>query len=324
MQVFDNLESLNNAFPNCVATIGKYDGMHLGHQEILQRLKIVAAELNLPAVVILSEPQPEEFFAGADAPARLFSFADKINFLESAGIDVVFKMTFDQHLSQLSAEDFIHDVLYKGLGAKALIVGDDFRFGKNRQGDFSLLREQGEQFGFSVEAAEGFLKDGVRVSSTLVREKLEAGDCEAANVLLNRPYSLSGEVVPGQQLGRELGYPTANIETNINKLALDGVFAVSVELGSRSFEGVASVGNKPTIKGSHDIAVEVFILDFDAEIYGEKLKVNFLKKIRDQEKFSNLQSLKNTIADDVEKVRQFFSTYNKRESQFSKTALGIG
>ncbi|MDG2090621.1 MAG: bifunctional riboflavin kinase/FAD synthetase [Gammaproteobacteria bacterium] len=310
MKVFDNLKALKTDYRHCALTIGKYDGMHLGHQQILQRLKAVAAELNLPSLVILSEPQPEEFFVGENAPGRLLSFADKLKFLESIGIDIVYKMTFDLGLSQLSAKDFINEVLCQGLGVKALIVGDDFRFGKDRLGDFSLLQEQGDQYGFIVEAAKEYLKDGVRVSSTLLREKLKSGDCEAANVLLNRPYYLSGEVIKGQQLGRELGYPTANIKTSIKKLALEGVFAVTAELREHSIKGVASVGYKPTIEGEHGLTIEVFLLDFDEDIYGETLTLHFHKKIRDQEKFSDLEELKSSIANDVEQVKQFFSTQN--------------
>ena len=306
MQVFDNLQTISSAYPHCVLTVGKYDGMHLGHQKILQRLKMVAAELNLPSLVILSEPQPEEYFAGKNAPARLYSFADKLNFLKDFGIDLVYKMTFDHNLSQLSAENFINDILYQGLGARAMIVGDDFHFGKDRLGDFNLLQAEGERLGFSVEAAEECLSDGLRVSSTLLRQKLELGDCEGVNKLLNRPYHLSGEVIKGQQLGRELGYPTANLRTGISKLALEGVFAVTAELGQRCLKGVASVGYKPTIEGENDLAVEIYLMDFDEDIYGQELIVNFHNKIRDQEKFLNLQELKANIADDVGKVQQFF------------------
>jgi riboflavin kinase/FMN adenylyltransferase len=307
MQVFDNLSTLNAAYPHCVLTIGKYDGMHLGHQKILQRLKTVAAELKLPSLVILSEPQPEEFFSGENAPARLLSFADKLKFLENIGIDLVYKMTFDQKLSELSAENFIVNILHRGIGVKALIVGDDFHFGKDRKGDFSLLREQGEILDFQVEAAEELLVDGHRVSSTLLRQRLEAGDCKGASELMGRPYQLSGEVIKGQQLGRKLGYPTANIETGIKKLALEGVFVVIAELGGRFIKGVASIGNKPTIEGKHDLAVEVFLMDLDEDIYGEKLVVYFYEKIRAQEKFSDINELKQHIANDVKKARQFFS-----------------
>jgi riboflavin kinase / FMN adenylyltransferase len=162
MQVFDNLQAISSAYPHCVLTVGKYDGMHLGHQQILDRLKAVAAELNLPSLVILSEPQPEEYFAGLNAPARLLSFDDKLTFLESIGIDFVYKMKFDHKLSQLSAEDFITDILHQGLGAKAMIVGDDFHFGKDRLGDFNLLLSEGKRLGFSVEAAEECMFNGQR------------------------------------------------------------------------------------------------------------------------------------------------------------------
>ena len=191
-----------------------------------------------------------------------------------------------------------------------MIVGDDFRFGKDRLGDFNLLQEQGGVYGFTVEAAKEHLIDGVRVSSTLLRKKLKSGDCEAAKFLLKRPYSLSGKVIKGQQLGRELGYPTANIKTSINKLALEGVFAVTTELRERIIKGVASVGYKPSIKGNHGLTVEVFLLDFNEDIYDEILTVHFQKKIRDQEKFSDLKELKLSIANDIKNVKQYFSIQN--------------
>ena len=247
---------------------------------------------------------------GENAPARLSSFTDKLSFLENQGIDLVYKMTFDKHLSELSAVGFIEEVLVQGLGVKALIVGDDFHFGKNRAGDFHLLQEKGKQLGFRVEATEECLIDGERVSSTLIRQKLEAGDCEVASVLLGRPYQLKGRVIKGQQLGRELGYPTANIEIDMHKLAVEGVFAVTAELAQHRIQGVASVGYKPSIEGEHDLAVEVFLFDFDKTIYGEILGISFLKKIRNQEKFSNLSELQASIEIDIESVKKYFIDNN--------------
>tara|TARA_R110000824_G_scaffold318073_2_gene505263 strand:+ start:2616 stop:3593 length:978 start_codon:yes stop_codon:yes gene_type:complete len=322
MQVFNDLESLANAHSLCVATIGKYDGMHLGHQHILKRLKTVADAMDLPTLVILSEPQPEEFFAGAKAPARLLSFTDKISFLESQDIDLVYKMTFDQHLSELSAATFVEEVLARGLGVKALIVGDDFRFGKGRGGDFYLLEEMGKQLGFSVEAAEVCLVDDERVSSTLVRQKLESGDCEGANELLGRPYQLKGEVIKGQQLGRELGYPTANIDIGMQKLAIEGVFAVTAELDQHSIQGVASVGYKPSIEGSHELTVEVFLFDFNDDIYGETLGINFLTKIRSQEKFPQLSDLQTAIESDIQKVKYYFQELQLQTDQGGSEYIG--
>lgn len=306
MQVFDNLKLLRKSHPNCVATIGKYDGMHLGHQQILQDLLGLAELKQLPSLVILSEPQPEEYFNGDAAPPRLLSFAAKVEFLQKFGIDLVYKMDFNHALSQLSALSFVEQVLVGGIGVSALVVGDDFRFGKNRAGDFALLSELGERFAFSVKSVPACLVNGERVSSTLVRQKLEAGNCDAVSELLGRPYQLGGKVVRGSQLGRELGYPTANLDVGLNRLALEGVFAVKVVCGTHSFQGAASVGYKPSIEGRHDLAVEVFLLDFEGDLYGKNLSLEFLKKIRSQQKFADLDELKKHIENDIAQVRNFF------------------
>ncbi len=321
MQVFDDLQSLKSAHPNCVATIGKYDGMHLGHQKVLARVKGVAESLGLPSLVILSEPQPEEFFAGENAPARLCSFLDKVDFLERQDVDLVYKMTFDKSLSAMEAEDFVVKVLVEGLGVKALLVGDDFHFGKNRKGNFSLLKKMGSEFGFTVEATETFSRNAQRVSSTLLRQTLEEGDCQAATELLGRPYQLHGKVISGQKLGRELGYPTANIQVGMSKLALDGVFAVKVEFEGREIEGAASVGYKPTIEGQNDLAVEVFLFDFNEDIYGKNLTVKFLYKLRGQEKFADLEQLKRQIDNDVQKVKSYFEEQFK--NKLNRTLDGV-
>lgn len=306
MEVYDDLKSLRACHPHCVATIGKYDGMHLGHQMILGRLKQLARARDLPSLVILSEPQPEEFFSGSEAPARLLSFEDKIHFLQGQAIDLVFKMTFDRALSELSPDDFIEQVLVEGLGVKALVIGDDFRFGCRRAGDFTLLQTRGQQWGFCVEAAETCLLEGQRVSSTLLREKLEAGDCEAVQHLLGRPYQLRGKVVQGQQLGRQLGYPTANITVGMEQLAIEGIFIATAEFDGRSIEGVASVGYKPSIAGSHGLYIEIHLFDFDESLYGKTLGINFLKKIRDQESFADLAALKSKIQQDIDLARSYF------------------
>jgi riboflavin kinase/FMN adenylyltransferase len=314
MDVFDDLQKLQANYSNCVATIGKYDGIHRGHQLILNKVKQRAAELELPSLVILSEPQPEEFFNADQAPARLFSFADKVYFLKKQGLDLVYKMHFDKALSELSAEVFVEKVLHQGLGVKALVIGDDFRFGKNRAGDFSLLEKMGEALGFSVEATPSCVIDGQRVSSSLLREKLQAGDCEAVELLLGRPYQLRGEVVKGQQLGRKLGFPTANIEVAMKRLAIEGVFVANAEFEGRSIQGVASVGYKPSIAGKHGLAIEIFLLNFDENLYGKRLTVSFLKKIRQQEKFADLDALKTKMHEDLDVVLDFFN----REAKLAK------
>jgi len=314
MDVFNELIKLQTTYPNCVATIGKYDGMHRGHQLILNTLKQRAAELELPSLVILSEPQPEEFFNAAQAPARLLSFTDKVYFLQKQGIDMVYKMSFDKALSELSAEAFVENVLHEGLGVKALVIGDDFRFGKNRAGDFSLLQKMGMELGFSVEATPSCVIDGQRVSSTLLREKLQAGDCDAVEQLLGRPYQLRGEVVKGQQLGRQLGFPTANIAVEMERLAIEGIFVASAEFEGRSIPGVASVGYKPSIAGRHGLAVEIFLLDFNENLYGKILTISFLKKIRQQEKFTDLDALKTRMQEDLDIALDYFN----REAELAK------
>ncbi len=314
MDVFNELIKLQTTYPNCVATIGKYDGMHRGHQLILNTLKQRAAELELPSLVILSEPQPEEFFNAAQAPARLLSFTDKVYFLQKQGIDMVYKMSFDKALSELSAEAFVENVLHEGLGVKALVIGDDFRFGKNRAGDFSLLQKMGMELGFSVEATPSCVIDGQRVSSTLLREKLQAGDCDAVEQLLGRPYQLRGEVVKGQQLGRQLGFPTANIAVAMERLAIEGIFVASAEFEGRSIPGVASVGYKPSIAGRHGLAVEIFLLDFNENLYGKILTISFLKKIRQQEKFTDLDVLKTRMQEDLDIALDYFN----REAELAK------
>lgn len=307
MQVFEDLPSFKAQYQHCVATIGKYDGMHLGHQSILKRVLEEAESLSLPAVAILSEPQPEEFFAGDKAPARLNRFQDKVEFLEKFGFAAVYRLNFDLALSQLSANSFINDILVAGLGIKSLIVGDDFRFGQNRQGDFALLQSEGQKLGFTVKSESSCCLEDERVSSTLVRELLAQGRCEKVKSLLGRNYSMSGEVVLGKQLGRELGAPTANIDIDARSLPLQGVFAVEVSLGKRALAGVASIGYNPTIADNLKASLEVHIFDFNEDVYGECLTVSFVKKLRDETKFSNLEALKQQIIVDIEQAKKVFS-----------------
>lgn len=306
MQVFDDLASFKKQYQHCVATIGKYDGMHLGHQRILKRVLKEAHRLGLPSLVLLSEPQPEEFFAADKAPVRLNQFQDKVAFLEDFGVDIVYRMNFDYALSQVSARDFIDDILVAGLGVKSLMVGDDFRFGKGREGDFALLAAVGQESGFSVSSEETCCVEGDRISSTLVREELEKGNCEKVKSLLGRYYNIRGEVILGQQLGRQLGTPTANIRIEAHTLPLRGVFAVTASLGKKTMFGVANIGYKPTVAKNLEPSLEVHLFDFDRDIYGEILSVSFVKKIRDEKKFSDLDELKQQIVEDVAQVQQQF------------------
>ena len=304
MSVYSDFSAFRAVHDRCVATIGKYDGLHIGHQHVLDTLCREARAQGLPAVVILSEPHPEEYFAGDQAAPRLTQFQDKVDFLLAYGVDGIFRMTFDQALCNLSANDFIKHYLVEGLGVSSLIVGDDFRFGKNRLGDFSMLVEQGRDYGFEVIREEPCLLDGERVSSTLVRNCLQAGNCEAVRSLLGRYYTISGKVVEGKKLGRELGMPTANIALEVSKLPLQGIFSVLVSLGQRQLPGVASIGFNPTVDSSSTPKLEVNLFDFSEDIYGEYLHVSFVKKLRDEVAFENLEALKNQMTLDAQQARQ--------------------
>ena len=303
MQIFDSPDSLRQALGPSVATIGKYDGMHLGHQSILEAVKARAAGLHLPTVVILSEPQPEEYFAPDSAPPRLNHFDDKVDFLAGFGLDAVLRLRFDAAVSRCPAERFVMNYLVAGLGLKVLIVGDDFRFGQGRQGDFALLQQLGTLHGFDVACVPPCQVDGERVSSTRVRLCLAQGDCAAVARLLGRPYSMGGEVVRGRQLGRQLGVPTANIALGRSTLPASGVFAVHAECEGQWYKGVANLGVKPTVEDKPLPSLEVHLLDAAPELYGRHMRVHFLHKLRDERRFESLDALKKQIARDVQDAR---------------------
>jgi len=306
MQVIESPGQAGQLFRHCVATIGKYDGMHLGHQRILDTLLAEAADTGLPAVVILSEPQPEEFFAGAEAPPRLSHFSDKVAFLESCGVDVVYRLNFDAELSNQSADDFVRGFLVSGLGVRSLVIGDDFRFGKARAGDASFLQKLAPELGFKVTAVAPCLQAKERVSSTLVRQYLQEGDCARVSALLGRSYSISGRVIKGRQLGRQIGVPTANMELKVKRLPMTGVFAVRVLLEQGEFNGVANLGYKPTVTSAGGPSLEVHLLDFSRDIYGQHMSVHFLHKLRDEQKFAGMAQLQEQIGRDIAEARARF------------------
>jgi riboflavin kinase/FMN adenylyltransferase len=304
MQIFDSPAEAHRALGACVATIGKYDGMHLGHQRIVAELLLCARTKVLPAIVILSEPQPEEFFAPATAPARLTPFDDKVELLAELGVAAVLRMRFDASLSQLSAEAFIHDFLVRDLGMRALVIGDDFRFGKNRSGDFAMLQRLAGELHYEVRSVAKCQLGDERVSSTLVRQYLQQGDCGRVAELLGRPFSMSGAVVQGRQLGRQLGVPTANVQLQVAAVPMTGVFAVEVLLDGALLHGVANLGYKPTIGQDMAASLEVHLFDFAADIYGLRLQVRFMHKLRDERKFDGLDALKQQILQDLQAGRR--------------------
>lgn len=314
-QVF--IRGLRNLRPwhrGCVATIGSFDGVHLGHQAILRQLRQAANAHGLPSVVIVFEPQPHEFFSGDKAPARLMRLREKVQALFAAGVDRVLCLQFNEALRSLSAQAFIERILVQGLGIRHLVVGDDFRFGCDRSGDFALLQNAGQQWGFSVSDTCTLLLHGERVSSTRIRGLLEQGKFSAAEELLGRPYSISGRVTYGQQLGRKLGVPTANIHLRRYRSPLQGVFAVSLQLGERAYPGVANVGVRPTVSGSNKPILEVHLFDFAEAIYGSSVSVTFYRKLRDEQKFASLEALQTQLQIDIAQARNYFNPQNQVDS----------
>ena len=310
MQLIRGLHNLTRPLSASVVTIGNFDGIHLGHQQVLEQLKAVASEYQLPSTVIIFEPQPIEFFAPARAPKRLARFREKLDYLKSKQIDYLLCLKFDRALADLYAEEFVKQILVDRLNIRHLVIGDDFRFGKNRSGDFQFLQECGKKYGFIVENTDTLLVDDSRVSSTRIRESIQSDDFEQAAKLLGRPYTLSGKIAHGKKLGRELGFPTINIKMGDNTLIVKGIFAVSVKgIDNRVLPGVASIGTRPTVDGV-DTILEVFILDFDQDVYGYCVDVEFLHKIRDEEKFESLEELSLHIEQDTVKARRYFEQLN--------------
>jgi riboflavin kinase/FMN adenylyltransferase len=287
-------------------TIGNFDGVHRGHQAMLSRVREAADDLQLVASVLTFDPHPREFFAPGSAPARLSTLRDKLERFAACGIARVHVVRFDAALARLSAEEFIDRMLVRGLGVNWVLVGDDFRFGRDRLGDLDFLRKSAASF--SVEAMATVTVDGVRASSSAVRAALAQGDVEAAARLLGRPYTLSGRVAHGDKLGRSLGFPTANIALR-HKPALSGIFAVRVHgLGDEARAAVASLGVRPTVKYGASPLLEVFVFDFDQAIYGRRIEVEFLHKLRDEERYDDLDALTRQMRVDVAQARDYFST----------------
>lgn len=296
----------------CVLTIGNFDGLHRGHQALLERLMARAQALALPAAVMTFEPHPREYFAPERAPARLSTLREKLALLAGFGIERVHACRFDRHLASLSAAEFIERLLVRGLAVRHLFVGDDFQFGNNRQGNFQLLQEAGRQHGFSVESLPTVEWQGERVSSSGIRTLLAAGDMEHAARLLGRPYSICGRVAHGRKLGREIGFPTANIHLRRRQTPLSGIFAVEV-MGlsgdpQQGLPGAASLGTRPTIADNLQPMLEVHLLDFERNIYGQRVEVRFHHKIRDELRFDSLPELTARIAQDVSEVRNYFQS----------------
>ncbi len=316
--------NLRPAHRGCAATIGNFDGVHLGHQAVLGQLSEKAAELGLPTVVVTFEPHPQEFFGGDSAPPRLTRFREKVQILRRYAVGRVLVLRFDARLARMPARTFIDQILVAGLGIRYLVVGDDFRFGHRREGDIETLRRAGLQAGFSVVNMHTFEIDGERVSSTRIRQALQAGALERAAKLLGRCYRLSGRVARGDRRGRAMGFPTANLHVHgtpraraATRLPLLGVYAVDVfGLENEPLHGVANIGVRPTVDGRRCL-LEVHLLDFEGDLYGRHLQVEFLKKLREERRFESLAALQAQIARDVAAAREFFRQESRPVDQVS-------
>lgn len=316
MHFFRSLSRVDSSLTGCVASIGNFDGVHLGHQALIARLKQVASKQGVPSLLMVFEPQPLEFFQADKAPTRLFSLRDKLLAIKQKGIDYVLCVRFNQSFSELSANEFIEQFLVNKLNVQHLIIGDDFKFGYERKGDFQTLQQAGNSFGFSVEDTSTFNLDNERVSSTRIRQALANSQLKEVSTLLGRPYSMSGRVTEGRKLARTLNSPTANVDIKRTGLPITGVFAVKVlhQESNTYFNGVANLGIKPTVTDKPEPSLEVHLFDFSGNLYNQHLQVSFVQKLRDERKFNNLDELKAAIKQDQINARQFFK-HSKTDNQ---------
>lgn len=309
MELIRGLHNLRPRHRGCVATIGNFDGVHRGHQAIVARLREHAATLRLPARVVLFEPQPVEFFRPQASEPRLMRLREKLAALAALGVDGVLCLRFDRRLADMPREDFVERLLVDGLGVRQVVVGPDFRFGHRRLGDIDYLATAGAAAGFGVEVVPPLLLDGERVSSTAVRQRLAAGDLAGAARLLGRPYTLLGRVSHGDARGRTIGFPTLNLPLHRRAVCLRGVFAVRVAgLGERPLPAVANLGWRPTVNGTYPL-LEVHVLDFSGQVYGRQVQVEFVQRLRDEQRFDSLDALRRQIDDDVRAARAVFAQF---------------
>jgi len=308
MELIRGLNNLKPRHRGCVATIGNFDGVHLGHQAVLGQLSERGRAMGLPVIVVTFEPHPGEYFAPFSAPPRLTRLREKIEALDRFGIDRVLCLRFDDYLANLAADDFIKTILLDGLAVKHLVVGDDFQFGKGRTGDFLDLANAGKAHGFPVLRMHAFDIGDSRVSSTRIRKALFQGDMATAESLLGRPYRMSGHVAHGEKRGRDLGFPTANIFLHRTATPVSGVFAVEMfGIEGEPVAGVANVGIRPTVGGTRGL-LEVHLFDFDRDIYGRHVQVCFLHKLRNEVRFESFDALKEQIGIDAVQARAYFRT----------------
>ena len=307
MHLIRGLSHLEPFKNGCVLSIGNFDGLHLGHRAVIKKLAERGETLGLPVVIMTFEPQPLEYFLGDNAPSRLMCLREKVIEFTKLPVDDLLMVRFNRYFANCDAEQFIDDILINKLNVKHLVIGDDFHFGKARRGNFAMLKEKGKLYGFSVEDTGSCQVAGLRISSTLIRDALGAGDLIQAEKLLGHCYSVCGRVAHGEKLGRTIGYPTANIKMFRKNTPVNGVFAVTMAgIDGLELEGVANVGTRPTVDGGSKVVLETYLFDFDKEIYGRYVEVRFKQKIRDEIRFQSLEQLKAQIEKDVAEAKNIF------------------
>ena len=307
MELVRGLHNVDRAARGCVLTIGAFDGIHRGHQEMIRVLRTIAATQRLPAALLSFEPTPREFFARATPPARLTRFREKYEALRHYGVERFVCLRFDASLRSMSPDEFIGNVLVDALGARHIVVGHDFKFGRSMAGNVETLRVAGPAAGFAVTEVPPFEIDGERVSSSLIRAALDAGDMARAARLLGRPYRMTGKVVEGAKLGRKLGFPTANLRPQRRATPLAGVFAIRVSGGGlQNAPGVASLGTRPAVNGK-ELLLEAHVFDFDGDLYRQSLHVDFIARLRDELWFPDLEPLVEQMKQDATRAREILS-----------------
>ncbi len=303
MKLVRSLAAAGLSQSGCALTLGNFDAVHLGHREILSNLRQQADRMGVPAAIMTFDPHPQEYFQGRDRCPRLTNLSSRYLALRDCGLDIMLSLRFDDRLANTSAEAFIRDILGHSLGVRYLLVGDDFRFGRDRLGDYGLLSRMAEDVGYELARIGTLSHGGERISSTRIRELLDQGALDVAGQLLGRPYAIAGRVIQGQQLGRQWGFPTLNLAIN-HLPALTGVFAVTVQgLGEDRIAGVANLGTRPTVGGLKTL-LEVHLFDFDADVYGKRICVEFVEKIRPERKFDGFEALKAQIRKDSDEARR--------------------
>ena len=307
MELIRGLQNLSRRHRGCVLTVGNYDGVHLGHQQMIGALRLRAAELRTTATVLVFEPSSKEFIDPEGAPARLTRWREKFLALAGHGVERLVTLRFDDRMRAMTPKAFVDDLIVEALGTRHMVVGDDFRYGSNAGGTIDSLRAAGQMHGFGVDQIAPFVFDDVRVSSTAVRERLERADYACAARLLGRPYRMIGRVVHGKKLGRTLGFPTANLRLMRRKSPVWGISAVWVYgIDSRRLPGVASLGTRPTVNGSEAL-LEVHVFDFSGDLYGHAIEVEFVAKLRDEARFDSLDALIVQMKLDAAQARDLLS-----------------